>query len=208
MIDLLNDCGFDEWSKDYESDVNESYNNKTFPFDGYYDVLARVLEHIKPNSKVLDVGFGTGVLTERISNLDCEIFGIDFSTNMTDIAKRKMPQGRFFECDFNNDLPEEILQEKYDHIIATYSLHHVDDSRKIELIETFESLLRDKGNIVIGDIMFGTEQELLDCKDEREDYEEEYYIIFDTFVSKLPKKAFTTRFEKMGKFAGVLIIEK
>ena len=62
---MLSKDGFDKWSKEYDKDVKECYINKEYPFDGYFDVFDIILNQLKVNSKVLDVGFGTGILTKK-----------------------------------------------------------------------------------------------------------------------------------------------
>lgn len=76
---MLNKNGFDKWTKEHDNDVKECYIKKEYSFDGYFDVFDIILSQIKNNSKVLDVGFGTGILTKKIYDLDCQVFGIDFS---------------------------------------------------------------------------------------------------------------------------------
>ncbi len=45
---------------------------------------------------------------------------------------------------------EELRQNKYDAIIATYSLHHLTDEQKISLLEILLPLLNDGGSVYIG----------------------------------------------------------
>ena len=42
-----------------------------------------------PASTVLDIGFGTGVLTAKLYEQGHSIYGFDFSANMIAIAKEK-----------------------------------------------------------------------------------------------------------------------
>lgn len=45
--------------------------------------------------KILDIGIGTGLLTEELYKKGAQIHGIDFSKKMLEIAEKKMPGGIF-----------------------------------------------------------------------------------------------------------------
>ena len=205
---MLDKKGFDSWAKEYDNTVNTCYMNKEYPFDGYYDVLDNILNEITPSSKVFDIGFGTGILTKKIYDLNCDIYGVDFSSEMVAISKSKMPKGSFYECDFNNDLPNDILNQKYDYIISTYAIHHLTDIKKIEFIALLKTLLNDNGKIIIGDIAFLTEQELINCENENEGFDkEEIYIVAETFIENLKNINIIVEFKKMSNCAGIVIIK-
>ena len=55
---MLDNKGFDLWTKDYDKSVEKSSNQ--YPFDGYYNALNHVYNSIlnKKSKKILDVGFG------------------------------------------------------------------------------------------------------------------------------------------------------
>jgi len=204
---MLDKKGFDLWSKDYDNEVNTCYINKEYPFDGYYDVLANILSSIKPNSKVLDIGFGTGILTKKIYDNNCEVYGIDFSSEMVNISKNKMPNGKFYECDFNNELPSDILNQKYDYIISTYAIHHLTDTKKIEFILLLKTLLKDNGKIIIGDISFLNEEELNECKNKYNGFDkDEIYIVADKFIEDLKNVGINCEYNKMSSCAAILTI--
>ena len=45
----------------------------------------------RPGADVLDLGFGTGMLTARLYAAGHPVAGVDFSQNMLDAARAKMP---------------------------------------------------------------------------------------------------------------------
>lgn len=132
---MLNNKGFDLWAGDYDKSVNISEENNEYPFAGYKDVLNYIYNQVREQngSNVLDIGFGTGILTTKLYNDGYSITGIDFSNNMIDIAKHKMPNATLISWDFSKGLPDEIKNSHFDYIISTYAIHHLTDKEKLVL---------------------------------------------------------------------------
>ena len=74
---------------------------------------------------MLDIGFGTGTLTSRHYEKGCAVFGQDFSREMIERAQARMPLAKLYCGDFAQGLAEELTKNRYDAIVATYSLHHL-----------------------------------------------------------------------------------
>lgn len=95
---MLDNKGFDLWANGYDKSVNLSEENNEYPFAGYKDVLNYIYNQVRRQggTNILDIGFGTGVLTTRLYDANYKITGIDFSSNMIDIAKKKSLNWRCF----------------------------------------------------------------------------------------------------------------
>ena len=134
---MLNNKGFDLWADDYDKSVGLSDEDGTYPFAGYKTILNEIYNRVLnfPSKHVLDIGFGTGTLTSKLYEQGCMIYGQDFSDRMIELAQAKMPNAKLFQGDFSNGLVEPLLQQKYDAIIATYSLHHLTDMQKITFLK-------------------------------------------------------------------------
>ena len=65
---MLNHKGFDLWADGYDKSVGLSDEANTYPFAGYKKVLAAIFQTVMqtPNASVLDIGFGTAVLTAKL----------------------------------------------------------------------------------------------------------------------------------------------
>ena len=207
---MLNKEGFDKWAQEYDKDVKECYLNKEYPFDGYFDVFDIILNQIQKNSRILDVGFGTGILTKQIYDKGCIVYGIDFSEKMVFISKEKMPNATFYQVDFNDDLPNELKQEKFDYIISTYAFHHLDDNKKVDFIIELSKMLNESGNIIIGDISFKNQNEQKVCKSKAQDGwdNDEIYIIADKIIPQLQLKGFNVEYNQISSCSGILKIQK
>ena len=205
---MLNYKGFDLWADDYDKSVGLSDENGTYPFAGYKAVLNEIYNRVLSCSKkaVLDIGCGTGTLTTKLYERGFRIFGQDFSERMIELAQEKMPQARLYQGDFSQGLADDLKQNKYDTIIATYSLHHLSDSKKVSFIEDLLPLLNEGGYIYIGDVAFGTRSELEQCRVQAGDEwdEDEIYFVFDELEKSFPKM----KFEQISYCAGLLSLEK
>lgn len=204
---MLDQKGFDIWADKYEIDVELTDQSDSYPFKGYNIVLAKIYDQVRnlKAKKVLDIGFGTATLSKKLYEGGCEIYGQDFSPKMIAISKDKMPKAKLYQGDFTKSLREEILNEKYDAIIATYSLHHIQDSNKKDFLKTLLILLNDKGKIFIGDVMFEDGESLQRCKQEAKDEwdNEEFYFVYEIVKKDFP----SIKFEKVSSCSGVLTLE-
>lgn len=156
---------------------------------------------------MLDIGFGTGTLTKKLYENGCTIYGQDFSEKMVEIAQNKMPYAKLYHGDFSKGLVKELTENKYDAMIATYSLHHLTDTQKVQLINhELIPLLNDNGILYIGDIAFETRNELEKCKDKYKthwDYDEIYWVYHE-----IKDKVINSSFERISECAGMIKIRK
>lgn len=206
---MLTNQGFNLWSDNYDQTVQVSEENNLYPFAGYKKILNTIFNEVmqEENSKVLDIGFGTGVLTSKLYENGHQIDGVDFSSKMISIAQSKMPNANLYEWDISVGLPPEILENKYDSIISTYTLHHLTDEEKISFITDLILLLKKDGNIFIGDISFETREKLDTCRQESIEYwdEDEYYFVYDEISSLLK---YPCEFYPISHCGGVFIISE
>ena len=70
---MLDNIGFDLWADGYDKIVGVSDEENSYPFTGYKEVLGRIFQTImeKPETVVLDIGFGTGTLTTKLYENGC-----------------------------------------------------------------------------------------------------------------------------------------
>ncbi|MGN7410265.1 class I SAM-dependent methyltransferase [Sporosarcina sp. SAFN-010] len=206
---MLTNQGFNLWSDNYDQTVQVSEENNLYPFAGYKKILNTIFNEVmqEENSKVLDIGFGTGVLTSKLYENGHQIDGVDFSSKMISIAQSKMPNANLYEWDISVGLPPEIFENNYDSIISTYTLHHLTDEEKISFITDLIPLLKKDGNIFIGDISFETREKLDTCRQESIEYwdEDEYYFVYDEISSLLKVQC---EFYPISHCGGVFIISE
>lgn len=205
---MLNSSGFDLWANHYDRDVQLSEESDSYPFAGYKQVLGRIYQIIRqnPGKRILDIGFGTGVLTQKLYQDGYEISGMDFSEKMIAIAQEKMPDADLVLHDFSNGFPGCWKEKTFDFIVCTYAIHHLDNLQKADFIQNLMPHLAVNGLLLIGDVAFRTEQELEDCKaDCGESWDEdEIYMVEETMNPLVPN----LQYEKITFCSGVFSVRK
>ena len=205
---MLDKKGFDLWADAYDKAVGVSDEENTYPFAGYRDVLGRIFQTVmeKQHATVLDIGFGTGTLTTKLYEHGCVIYGQDFSSRMIDLAMEKMPGACLCQGDFTQGLAEPLRHQRYDFIVATYSLHHLTDEQKITFLHTLQDCLKENGQILIGDVAFETREKLNQCREAAGDEwdEEEMYFVADELKRAFPQLSFT----QVSYCAGILTLAR
>lgn len=146
---------FVDWSESYDQDVQQSAGK--FPFDGYPQVLETVLRAaaLVPGMTVLELGPGSGNLTRRLVQAGCQVWGLDFSSKMLDIARTKAPRAVLLRADILGEWPAELAGLTFDRVLSTYLFHEFKLAAKLELARRIMAdWLKPGGRLVIGDIGF------------------------------------------------------
>ncbi|NLY72141.1 MAG: methyltransferase domain-containing protein [Tissierellia bacterium] len=63
----------------------------------YKDYQIRVLEFIKPEGKLLEIGCGSGRMTSFFFQAGTQVHGLDLSLPMLSLAKRRLPKVNFYQ---------------------------------------------------------------------------------------------------------------
>ena len=196
---------FNEWSEKYDP---TSLPN-VFPFDGYDDVLDTVVMEAKvePSMTVLDLGIGTGNLTQRLLMVECEVWGVDFSQGMLDKAAKVLPDVNLVQADLTKPFPPE-LHRRFDRIISSYLFHEFDDKLKFSLLQKLvEDHLTEGGMIVIGDIAFPNsrvQEKAHEIWHHAWD-EGEHYWNAEEAISACAELGFSVSYEQVSSCGGVFV---
>ncbi len=118
-----------------------------------YKIQIKAIKFTNPkeNSKILDVGCGTGGLLEILNSKGkFELYGIDISEKMLNIAQKKLGKGTHLKIIQAENLN---YRRKFDYIFSTESFHHFTNQEKA--IQNMFNALKKKGKLVIVDLDFG-----------------------------------------------------
>jgi putative AdoMet-dependent methyltransferase len=200
----------------YDSDVrNEADPIRT----GYQDVLRWVVQQaqITPTSRVLELGSGTGNLSELIASCG-ELVSVDVSGSMETIAKRKLrhlANRRFIKADILEVFTHEL--GKFDAVISTYAVHHLTDQEKQRLFTLVFDHLLPSGAAVFGDLMVQNDSEK---EEKNQQYlakgdqttaqaiSEEFFWSLDTAIADLKRLGFKIRVERFSDLSYGVIARK
>ena len=158
---MLSSKGFDLWADSYDESVNLSEESNVYPFAGYREVLNSIYRMVRTSKSatVLDIGFGTEVLTNKLYKDGYSVYGFDFSEKMLEIAKTKMPEATLIKHDFTYGMPALLKGKRFDYILCTYAIHHLQDEQKLAFIAELLDYLSPNVKILIGDVAFATKAE-------------------------------------------------
>jgi 2-polyprenyl-3-methyl-5-hydroxy-6-metoxy-1,4-benzoquinol methylase/glycosyltransferase involved in cell wall biosynthesis len=92
-----------------------------------------------PGSKILDVGCGSGWLSEYFGRLGYQVTGIDISPKLIEMSRERVSQVPYdvdhetaISCVFKvHDIEDGPLAEKFDAVICYDSLHHFQDENAV-----------------------------------------------------------------------------
>jgi ubiquinone/menaquinone biosynthesis C-methylase UbiE len=98
---------------------------------------------------VLDVGCGTGIHLERYQKAGCEVYGIDLSPSMLQVARKRLgDRAHLFMGDASN-MP--YSNQTFDLILMTTVLHEMSEKVRIAVINESKRILKKDGRILIID---------------------------------------------------------
>lgn len=199
-------------AKNYDNKVKNAIND--YIREKYFEILDRVifLSDFKKGMKVLDIGIGTGLLIEKITEY-LEIYGIDISEKMMEKAQEKglpiiLSKGDFCRIPF----PDKI----FDRVISTFAFHHVYPEKKQFAFIEMTRVLKVGGYLIIGDFMYKnrTQERALKRKFHRENREdmikelnEEFFTNIEETCKILHKLGYKTYFERASTLSWILKAE-
>ena len=139
-------------SKDYFQHKAKSYEQKSQRVVNVNNIANTILKKIKFDKamQLMDFGSGTGLLLERIAPSVDKITAIDISKSMNEQLLNKKD---VLECELEiieMNLATSNLDRKFDGIISSMTMHHVDDIAS--MFRKFHSMLNEGGFIAIADL--------------------------------------------------------
>ncbi|EFR04205.1 methyltransferase type 11 [Nannizzia gypsea CBS 118893] len=129
---------YDQFFLDYENNYHNNEGLKAF--------VREAASKLPDHAKVLDVGCGTGrPIAEALCAAELDVTGIDLSTEMVEMCKKRFPSATFIKADMTKFHPE----QKFDAVFAVLSLFHVSHRECYSMLFKFADWLKEGGRLFI-----------------------------------------------------------
>jgi SAM-dependent methyltransferase len=110
-----------------------------------------LIEHLRGERVVLDVGCGTGVPTARqLADAGCEVVGVDSSPVMLELARKNVPEGIFVEREVHDLGALHPRQGRFGGAVAFFSLLVLDRAGVAKVLDEIRNVLAAEGLFAIG----------------------------------------------------------
>lgn len=202
---------FKEWADVYDDTVfNQGEDNEYQDvFAGYESMLNNAVSNA--SGRILEIGAGTGNLTQRLKAAHDSVIAIDPSEEMRTIANHKLGEtvydGHFLS------IPSE---GPFDTIISTFAFHHLTDEMKQQAFEYMKLFLSNEGKIVMIDTVFDsptTKQQFVEKYTALghlnlvEDLNTEYYTYVEEINRMVESLNGKVQWDKQNDFAKLMVIQ-
>lgn len=150
---------FKQIGTDYESFQEVArYDEKMFKLRNISEECALVLKSLDltPESRVLDIGTGTGEFAIATAQQCAEVCAVDVSQIMLDYAKKKAEGRGVNNIVFTNAgfLTYECDGKLFDAVVSQLALHHLPDFWKAIALRRIWHMLKDGGRLFLRDVVF------------------------------------------------------
>jgi len=145
MVDEILKTKFDKGAKSYDRQRNYVIPN----MDQIYTIMVDLASCDVPGPKILDLGAGTGLLSEKLLKKYSRgsFTLIDLSNEMLNIAKERFKGNSNFKY-IQGDYLNTDFKDSFDIIMSSLSIHHLnDDSKKNIYFKIYQIL--NKGGIFL-----------------------------------------------------------
>jgi len=115
-------------------------------------VVAQVAEGLGPGGRILEIGCGTGALTERLAAAapEAEVTGLDGDERVLERARARLAgTGVELVAASVDEMP--FGDAAFDRVVASLLLHHLDDATKAAALSEAHRVLAPDGSLHIAD---------------------------------------------------------
>ncbi len=112
-----------------------------------WEDLKFLFDYLNKGSKVLDLGCGNGRFYHWFQEKGVDYVGVDFSSSLIEIAKKKFPEGKFY---LGNALELPFKNSEFDALFAIALLHHIPSNElRLKVLLEAKRVLKRNGLFVL-----------------------------------------------------------
>jgi len=124
----------DKYTKQYFNDLTD------IPY------IDKFLSYLPTKAKTLDVGCGPGTFAKYLVKKGHKVEGIDLSSEMLKIARKKVPRAKFVSMDMRKlSYPD----KEFDGLLVAYSLIHIPSEEVADTLRGFYRVLKPGGSMLV-----------------------------------------------------------
>jgi ubiquinone/menaquinone biosynthesis C-methylase UbiE len=136
--------------------MKDPYRNIAGIYDRLFENMNRGLRvagirmfRPRKGMNILDVGCGTGSHLELYQRYECNLYGIDLSPSMLEVARLRL--GDSIQLDLGSATNMPYDDHKFDLIISMLSLHEMGHQTRSGVLSEMKRVLKDDGRILLID---------------------------------------------------------
>ena len=130
--------------------MKDAYRNVAGMYDRLFENMNKGLRMaglrmFRPSKgmNILDVGCGTGTHLEIYKRYECNLYGIDLSPSMLEVAQARLGETARLELGNATDMPYE--DNKFDLIMSMLSLHEMMQKTRSSVLGEMKRVLKSMG---------------------------------------------------------------
>ena len=136
--------------------MKDPYRNYAGIYDRLFDSMNKGLKLVgirmfRPSKgmNILDIGCGTGSHLELYQRYQCNLFGIDLSPSMLEVARERL--GDSAQLDLGDATEMTYEDDKFDLVISMLSLHEMSRETRSAVLSEIKRVLKSDGRILLID---------------------------------------------------------
>lgn len=143
--------------------MKDPYRNYAGIYDRIFDSMNKGLKLVgirmfRPSKgmNILDVGCGTGSHLELYQRYKCNLFGIDLSPSMLEVARERLGGTAKLDLGSATEMPYE--DNEFDLVISMLSLHEMSPATRSAVLNEIKRVLKSDGRLLLIDFHPGPYQ--------------------------------------------------
>ncbi len=134
-------AAYDTVAADYAEVLRDLLADSTFD-----RAMLGAFAELVPEGRVAEIGCGPGRIAAHLASLGLDVFGVDLSPQMVEVARERYPGLRF---EVGTMLALDLPDASLDGLVAWYSIIHTPPERLPEVFAEFARVLKPGGYLLL-----------------------------------------------------------